>query len=164
MQNKWIYPLGLIIVLFLAFYFYRKYRVAPELELESLQVMDLNGKGVDITSIKGKKTMLCFGASWCGPCREELKVIHSIKETELSDIDVVVISDEPLERVQAFRDHTNYSFSWLKLKQPFSQIGINSIPTTYLVNADGKVVKKTVGYINWKDPSTVMYMKKLMEQ
>ncbi|PBQ30650.1 hypothetical protein CNR22_02295 [Sphingobacteriaceae bacterium] len=161
MSNKWIYPVGLVIAVFVGFFIYQKYRVAPTLNLNSLNLVDLEGRSVKMDSFKGKKVVLCFSASWCGNCREELGVMSDIKDKDLSDVEVVVVSDESLEKVVDFKE--KYPFTFLKMNKHFNEIGINSIPTSYILNTNLEVKKETVGYLNWKDPSTLQHLKKLME-
>ena len=163
MSKKWIPPLILIIIALIAFFFYNKYAVAPTVDFKKLNLLDLKGQPLNFESFTGKKAIVCFSASWCGPCLNELKEINEIKDLQLKDIEVIMISDEPIEKIQAFRDYTQYPFTFLKLVQSFNQIGINSIPVSYLMNSKQEVKKETVGYINWADPSTSEHMKKLME-
>jgi peroxiredoxin len=163
MPKKWIYPAGLAIAILIAFYVYQKYHVAPKINLKELKLVDLEDRPVELTAMKGKKMVVCFSASWCGTCRKELGDIASIKETVLRDVDVIVISDEPIEKVRAFKEEKEYPFIYLKMDKPFSSIGINSIPTSYLVNTKFEIMKETVGYIDWKDPSTAEHLQKLME-
>jgi hypothetical protein len=49
------------------------------------------------------------------------------------------------------------------MNQSFNQIGIHSIPTSYVLNREQEVKKETVGYIDWKDASTREHLKKLMD-
>jgi len=163
MPKKWIYPVGLIIAAFVAFFIYQKYRIAPSIELNELNLVDLNDQPVSMSDFKGKKVVLCFSASWCGNCREELATIASIKEKDLQDVEVVVISDESLKKIQEFKVRNGYSFTYLKMNKSFGEIGINSIPTTYILNTSQEIKKETVGYLNWKDASTLEHLKKLME-
>lgn len=162
MNKKWPYVLVLIVVVFLAFFMYRKYKVAPTLKLEELSLVDLQNVPVKLSALKGKGTVLCFSASWCVNCREELETLSSLGN-ELKDIQVVVISDEPLEKVKRFKEKKGYPFTFLKLQQPFSAINIYSIPTTYILSKDLEIKKETVGYIHWNDPSTLAHIKKLMD-
>jgi peroxiredoxin len=163
MYKKWMYPAGLVIAALIGFYIYQKYRVAPTIQLSSLHLVDLDGKAVKMESFKGKKMIVCFSASWCGNCREELDAIASVKEKDLSEVEVVVISDEAIEKVKSFKENRGYPFTFLKMSQPFNSIGINSIPTSYIVNTKQEVVKETVGYIDWKDPSMLEHIKVIME-
>ncbi len=153
----------LLIVGCIAFYFYNRYSVAPTIQFDQISLSDINGKPLKFKDFTGKKTIVCFSASWCPNCLEELREINRIKESELADIDVIVISDEPLEKISSFRDRTQYPFIFLKLQTSFNQIGINSIPTSYLLNSKQEVKKETVGYLNWGDASTRAHLKKLMD-
>jgi peroxiredoxin len=163
MYKKWMYPAGFVIAALIGFYMYQKYHVAPALNLNSLSLADLDGNPVRMESFKGKKLVVCFSASWCGNCREELDAITSVKEREIPEVEVVVISDEPLEKVRTFKNKSGYPFTFLKMNKPFNSIGIYSIPTSYIVNERLEVVKETVGYINWKDPSMLQHIKMIME-
>lgn len=158
-----MYALGFVIAAVIGLFVYQKYRVAPNLNLPELDLIDLEAKPVALASFKGQKLVLCFSASWCGNCREELNTIASIKNTELADVTVVVISDELVEKVKSFKERTAYPFVFLKMNKSFSDIGIFSIPTTYILNTDFEVKKETVGYIHWNDPSTLQHLKKIME-
>lgn len=163
MSTKWIYSAALIITLFLAFYFYKKYSVAPHIEVNQLGLTDLEGHNFQMNFFKGKKVILCFGASWCVNCIEELSILSKLKQNDLSDIEVVVISDESIEKIERFKTKNNYPFTFIKLNNSFGSMGINSIPTTYLLNTDLEVVKETVGYMNWEDASSLAHYKKMME-
>ncbi len=164
MEKKWLFLLLIVVAGFFGFYFYRKYQVPPPVNFNTIGLVDMAGKPVNFSQLKGTKTVLCFGASWCGNCLTELKDINSVKQEDMKDVNIVVISDEPFEKVQAFASHTGYPFLFLKMDRSFPAIGINSIPVSYLLNASQRVVKQETGYINWKDPSTREHLKKLMEE
>lgn len=166
MLQKWKYLPGLAvfaIIGFIAFFFYNKYALAPNIDFNKINLADTAGQTVRFADFRGKKVIVCFSASWCPNCLVELKEINAIKADQLKDVEVIVISDESLETINSFRDRTGYPFTFLKLQQSFGQIGINSIPTSYLVNRKQEVKKETVGYINWADASTSEHMKKLMD-
>ena len=146
-----------------AFYLFNKYRVAPTIEISKLNVADQDTNKFDITSLKGKKVIVSFYASWCPNCIEELQVLNSIKNSKLADIEVLAITDESIEKLVAFKTKTQYPFTFLTLTGTFPQIGINSIPVTYLLNTKGEIVYNNVGYIEWKDESTLNHLKSLME-
>lgn len=163
MNKKWIYPLGALIIGFIAFFFYNRYNLPPTIAFDKLSLTDVKGNPVKFDAYNGKKKFVCFSASWCPNCLEELRDLNKIKDTELSDIEIIVISDEPLEKINSFIEKKSYTFTFLKLEQGFGQIGIYSIPTSYLVNDREEIKKETVGYIDWTDPSTCQHMKKLLE-
>ncbi|MES2678759.1 MAG: TlpA disulfide reductase family protein [Bacteroidota bacterium] len=163
MSRKWVYALGLIVVALIALFYYNKYAVAPAIDFNKVNLVDLHEQPVKFDSFKGKKTIVCFSASWCPNCLNELRELNAIKDSQLQGVEIVVISDEPLDKILDFSERTAYPFTFLKLEQAFSQVGINSIPTTYLVNSRLEIKKETVGYIDWSDPSTCEHLKKLMD-
>lgn len=163
MNKKWLYPAGLVVVLLVVFFFYSRYHVAPAIRFNELDLSDLNGQPVKFAGFRGKKLAVCFSASWCPNCLEELRDINLVKDKEYKDVEVIVISDEPIEKIAEFRERKGYPFTFLKLNAPFHTIGINAIPTSYVVNTQLQVMKESVGYVDWKDPSTAQHLNKLME-
>jgi len=163
MNNKLKYAILILLAGLLGLFLYNKYRVAPTIDFKKLPLTDLSGTPVTFESFKGKKLIVSFGASWCPNCIDELNTLKEIKENSLSDVEVIVISDEDLERVKSFKERKEYPFTFLKMQQPFNSIGVNAIPTTYIVNINLEVKEEKVGYINWEDPSTLEHLKKLME-
>lgn len=163
MSPKIKYIFFAVLLLLAVLYFYKKYNVAPSVDFAKLDLQYLDGERVNWQDFKGKKLVVSLGASWCGNCREELKELSKVKDTKLEDVEVVVISDEPMEKVQRFSEMYSYPYIYLKLNQPFPSIGINSIPTTYIINTALEVQDEQVGYIDWSDASTVEHLHKLMD-
>lgn len=164
MSKKTTYIILIIAVLgVVGLYFYNKYNVAPVLQITQLDVIDENAAKFDIASLKGKKVIVSFYASWCGPCREELQVLKKIKNEKLADVEILAITDEGIEKMISFKSGKDFPFTFLTLNAPFGTIGINSIPVTYLLNTKGEIVYNNVGYIEWDDESTVEHLKALME-
>ncbi|MCC6372828.1 MAG: TlpA family protein disulfide reductase [Bacteroidia bacterium] len=163
MNNKWIGAVLLVLAALLGFYFYNKYRVAPAITFPKLELKDLQGNAVLFESFKSKKLVVCFSATWCGNCWEELETISAIKNTELNDVEVLVISDEPVEKIEKFVKRLNPTFTCLQLQTPFSKIGIHSLPTSYILNKNLEVKKDSVGYLDWSDPATLQHLKTLMQ-
>ncbi|HOK55861.1 MAG TPA: redoxin domain-containing protein [bacterium] len=118
---------------------------APDFNLK-----DIEGKSITLSSYEGKVVLLNFWASWCPPCREELKVIQKIYN-EYKDKGVIVLcvnSGEDKEKVEDFIDENNYKFPVLldtdsKVSDNYK---VNTIPRVLLINKDGIVVKDLTGY------------------
>ncbi len=155
--------LGFFIAFLIGMYVYNKYNVAPKIDISKLEIIDESSQKFDIKSLKGKKVIISFYASWCPNCIDELKLLNKIKNEKLADITILAITDESIEKLVSFRDKKQYPFTFLKLTKPFSDIGIVSIPTVYLVNTKNEVVYDEVGYVNWDEESTLSHLKTLME-
>ena len=160
--SKIYYLFSAIIILLVIFYFYQKYNVAPRIDMNTIAVINENNEPVDFTQYKGKKVIISFYASWCPNCLDELKTLNQLYSSKLSDITILCITDEPMDKLISFRDKKQYPFTFLKLTKSFPEIGINSIPTTYLLNTNNQMVYENVGYIEWDDESTLNHLKTLM--
>ena len=127
---------------------YRRYRIAPEVLITDIQVTDLNGKTV--VHARGQNTILVFFATWCPDCRRELPVLAGLENLLVeNNISVVLVSDEPEEKLKMFSTTLPARFSILHLKSKFSDNGIYTLPTTYLFCKDGSTYLKQTGAIEW---------------
>ena len=155
-MKKWwplaVFVVGLSLVLL---YQYQKYRIAPGVDVFALSYTDTAGKAVNLNTYKGKKIIYSFFGTWCGECVLELKQLNEAKKNDLKDIEVIIVSDEGLEKIKDFAQRKNYPFTFLKIDKVFAEIGVNAIPVNYLINAKGETIYKKVGGLKWKDHSVV---------
>lgn len=163
MNRNWLYVVLFLILAFTAFYFYHRTNTAPSINVQGLMLTDLNNKQFELNALKGKKTLLCFGASWCVDCRKELQGLMKLYNNELKELEIVVVSDEPLEKIMAYKEKYNYPFLFLRSAASFSELGIYSIPTNYLLNKEAIVVKEKTGDFNWEDASNREHLLTLMD-
>jgi len=155
----------LIIAIFalIGMYLFNKYKVAPKIDIANLEVVDDTSAKFDIKSLKGKKVIVSFYASWCPDCLKELKALNQIKNEKLSGIEVLAITDETMEKLISFKTKKQYPFTFLKLSKSFNDLKIFSIPTVYLLNTKGEIVYEKVGYINWENEAELLHLTSLLD-
>ena len=119
---------------------------APAWELK-----DLAGKPVKSSDFKGKVVVLDFWATWCPPCRQEIPGFISLqKKYEKQNVVVIGISldEEGPGVVKRFIDanHINYPVVMGDEKVATAFEINEGIPTTFVINPQGEIVSKHVGF------------------
>jgi peroxiredoxin len=72
----------------------------PEEESHAFQLKGADGKNYDIASMRGQVVLVSFGATWCQPCKEELKALEDLKkEYKDKPVKFVWVSIESEEEV-----------------------------------------------------------------
>lgn len=164
MKNKGIIAAFLVIGLLAAGYLISKYRIAPAINFSKLELTDLNGKPVSLDDYKGKKVFFNFFATWCGPCVRELPALENAQAALQNDNFVFIcISDEPVERLQSFAERTGTRLLILHSAENMHNHKIFTIPTSYLLNSNGKVVFKKVGEQDWGNEASLNELRKAAE-
>jgi peroxiredoxin len=110
---------------------------------------DLEGNPLSIGKFKGKVVLVDFWATWCGPCVAELpNVLKAYEKHHDKGFEIVGISlDSEKEKLTAFIKKNKMTWpqyfdgkGWQsKLGEKY---GIQSIPATYLLDKEGKILAK----------------------
>lgn len=118
---------------------------APDFELKAL-----TGDKVKLSSLKGKKVMLNFWATWCPPCKEEMPEMEQFYKEGHQDIVILAVNIDPHMDVKGFVDTNGITFPILLDKDDLvnENYKILSIPTTYFIDRRGMIQSKYIGAMN----------------
>lgn len=121
----------------------------PDFELETL-----SGDTVKLSDYKGKKVILNFWASWCGPCKAEMPHMEKYyeKNKDSSNVEIIAVNLTAAERrgldgVEEFIDEYGLTFP-IPLDKD-GEIGemyeVMTIPTSFILGTDGKLAQIIYG-------------------
>jgi len=117
----------------------------------AFELPDINGTSVRLADFAGKVVILDFWATWCMPCRME--VPHFVRlQSQYRDQGLAIVGlslDAGGARdVRPFADENNVNYTMLIAdnKTAESYGGIVGIPTTFVLDRDGRIVKRFIGY------------------
>lgn len=112
------------------------------------------GEQQSITELgKGKVIIVSFWATWCTPCKEEMKAVHPIyEELKAQGVEYVAVSidnTKTMARVGPFVASKGYTFPILldPNKEIFETVNGTEVPYTLVYDMRGKLRYKHDGYL-----------------
>jgi len=115
----------------------------------SFTLPDRDGKNLSLASLKGKVVLVDFWASWCGPCRKENpNLVKAYAKYHDKGFEIIGVSlDDKKENWLKAIDadklvwlHASDLKGWKS--DLAAEYGIRSIPTSFLVDTEGKIIGK----------------------
>ena len=120
--------------------------MAPDFTLKNLA-----GGNLTLSDLRGKAVIVDFWDTWCPPCRKALPHLEELSQTYGDDLVVVGVAfgREGEAKVNAYIQAHNLTFEMVLFEETSTILtdfgGIQSIPTTFLIDANGVIVEKWVG-------------------
>lgn len=118
--------------------------IAPNFVLQSV-----DGDRVELKDLKGKGVFLNFWGTWCGPCKQEFPYMANQYEVfKDRGVEIVAVNvGESNIAVKNFMESygVNFPVAMDKDRQVTEAYDITPLPTTFLINPEGKVIKVIKG-------------------
>ncbi|EEL86816.1 thiol:disulfide interchange protein [Bacillus cereus] len=127
---------------------------APDFELTKL-----DGAKVKLSDLKGKKVILNFWATWCGPCQQEMPDMEAFYKEHKENVEILAINYTPSEKgggeekVRNFAKEKGITFPILLDKNidVTTAYKVITIPTSYFIDTKGVIQDKFIGPMTQKE-------------
>lgn len=117
---------------------------------------DAQGKSFNLGEYKGKVVLLNFWATWCGPCKLEIPWFMEF-EKNYRDKGFAVLGvsmdEEGWEVVKPYVERVKVNYRVAIGNDVMAQHygGVDSLPTSFLIDRDGKIAAVHVGLVSKGD-------------
>jgi thiol-disulfide isomerase/thioredoxin len=123
--------------------------VGQKIELEGTTI---EGKPFRLSQLGGKPVVIHYWATWCEPCKQDMQLLRRLQaayaRTGLQLVGINV--DGTKEQAEAFIAESR--LPWTQLFEPgglegsslANRLGVQTLPTILLIDADGKVVRHNI--------------------
>jgi thiol-disulfide isomerase/thioredoxin len=116
---------------------------APDFKLTAL-----DGKPLTLAALQGKVVLLNFWATWCGPCRAEIPDLVALQERYNGRLQILGLNvDDEEADIKQYVQETgiNYPVAMTSNDVRIQFGGIPALPTSFVLDTEGRVVQKHVG-------------------
>jgi thiol-disulfide isomerase/thioredoxin len=130
-------------------------------KLSDSKIVDLSQ--FNLKDYRNKILILDFWATWCGPCRKQMPVLHAFYQELIDEgcLEIVAINlGESRAKVESFvqRYPMPYTIVLDQGRQLGKMYGVRSIPTLVVLDESGTVIQSRSGY----SPILGTYLKNLL--
>ena len=143
--------------------------LAIPLETEPLEITlnDLSGRPVSLSEYRGNIVFLNFWTTWCLACVIEMPSMEKLHQ-KFKDKDFVMVAinlQESASKIKQFYKEYNLTFTTLldSTGDVGAGMGIRSIPTTFILDKNGRIIGKALGPREWEGRKSIALFEYLTE-
>jgi thiol-disulfide isomerase/thioredoxin len=127
--------------------------------LPDFTITDINGKTLNLVSLKGKPVLINLWATWCGPCVLEMPMLDKMAGDGEKGLRVVIVSQDMQGAAKVAPFFAEKKFAhlepWIDAKNDLGfKYNTGELPTSVLYDANGKEVWRMIGAHDWSNPRT----------
>jgi len=137
---------------------------APDFTLQSVE-----GQEVTLSGLRGKVVLLDFWATWCGPCKESIPHLTQLyKNYQDKGFELIGMSMDKsgeVEMVRRFVKSMDILYPIIMTPEDVARnYKITGLPTTVLIDKEGKVREKIVGFNSTIGQQVVLRVEELIAE
>ena len=128
------------------------------------ELKDLEDNTYNLKESQGKVTLVNIWATWCPPCIAEMPSIQALYNDYSDKVEFVLVSNEKKEVITSFLKKKNFNFkTYRSFTEAPTTFNVKSIPRTFLLDKEGKIIIDESGAANWNSKSVRETIDKLLK-
>ncbi|NRA74276.1 MAG: TlpA family protein disulfide reductase [Rickettsiales bacterium] len=135
-------------------------------EVPTTSLYDLRGGEFTLERLDGNVLLIHFWATWCTSCVDGLKSLNKLQKLLRKDPIIIIPVSEDFKGVDAVKSFYNkFNLRFLpafldKNNRWFREMKVSALPTTFIVDSQGKTVMSMSGNVDWLDKKNIALIKK----
>ena len=127
-------------------------------------IKDLDGGLINLDRSREKVLIINFWATWCPPCIAEMPAMQKLYADYGDKVDFYFISSEDAEVIGRFLEARGLNLPvYRQISATPDLLSHRSLPTTFLIDREGKIIIRKKGAANWNSVSTRELLDQLIE-
>jgi thiol-disulfide isomerase/thioredoxin len=137
----------------------------PPKPMPDLEFLDADDKPLRLANLTGKARLINLWATWCGPCVKEMPSLDRLQAEMGKDRFVVLplsLDGPTRPKVAPFYEDKKLSHLGVyfdKGRKAMQALDISILPTSILVDAQGREIGRLEGEADWDNPEALALMK-----
>lgn len=133
-------------------------------DMPEVRFVTEGGARKTLEAFRGKVILLNIWATWCIPCRKEMPTLDALQaDLGSSKFEVVTLSIDKagVPAVRQFFDEyaiRNLAIYVDQTGLAFSNLGVFGLPTTLIVDGDGRELARLIGPATWNSPDMEAFL------
>ncbi|WP_178988232.1 TlpA family protein disulfide reductase [Winogradskyella schleiferi] len=114
---------------------------------------------------KGKVVFINFWATWCPPCIAEMPSLQELYNDYNDKVVFLFVTKDGFETVEKFKTKRGFNFEVFKpISKTPSELVTSSIPRTFIINKEGKIVVDESGAVDWNSMKVRQQLDNLLSE
>jgi thiol-disulfide isomerase/thioredoxin len=143
----------------------REFRpMMPRVEAPDLAFVDAEGKERKLSEFRGRLVLLNLWATWCAPCVKEMPSLERLQAKRGGDRFLVLALSQDrggLFQVRQFYDAQDLKGLDIFVDKTMASaraLKAAALPTTLLIDPEGREIGRLVGAAEWDSPEAIAYI------
>jgi len=119
----------------------------------------------DFKNLEGKVVLVNLWATWCPPCIAEMPSLKELYADYKDQMQFVFIARDDPKKVRSFLVKKEYNLPvYFEQSSSPDVFAVESIPTTFIISKNGKILIKKTGAANWNSDATRKLLDNLLKE